>query len=327
MTNLEAAVGASGGADEREAAEVGSEQTSSAADTQRLQHSIADEDERERIQREKSEDQVCSRLLDSFVPLVRDKSEEDILMLREAGGADTDAAGGVRGAKKKKGKQVLTLQDFHSMRVDPEDGNAYPLDSFLEVYGEVEGQRRWAAAYAAELPQPLLPPAVGEHELKKLFSMSSMSASAMSEQQTPPQNAASGKVPLWVPAPAPVSAGHLSSNMDNGIVNTDGILRPMDGQWRCGKALCANLNWPMRANCNRCSAARPAPRFGEGGGGGHALWGVGYAGGAPVDELRSKQVQQVQADLKGGWGGGHALGGRGALFLRVVCRCRERRKQ
>ena len=31
-------------------------------------------------------------------------------------------------------------------RVDPADGRAYPLDSFLEFYGEDEGQRRWATA-------------------------------------------------------------------------------------------------------------------------------------------------------------------------------------
>jgi hypothetical protein len=32
------------------------------------------------------------------------------------------------------------------LRVDSSDGNAYPLDSFLEFYGEDEGQRRWATA-------------------------------------------------------------------------------------------------------------------------------------------------------------------------------------
>ena len=32
------------------------------------------------------------------------------------------------------------------LRVDPADGNAYPLDSFLEFYGKGEGQRRWASA-------------------------------------------------------------------------------------------------------------------------------------------------------------------------------------
>jgi hypothetical protein len=30
--------------------------------------------------------------------------------------------------------------------VDPTDGKAYPLDAFLEFYGEDEGQRRWATA-------------------------------------------------------------------------------------------------------------------------------------------------------------------------------------
>jgi hypothetical protein len=34
----------------------------------------------------------------------------------------------------------------HQLRVDPADGKAYPLDSFLECYGQVEGQRRWATA-------------------------------------------------------------------------------------------------------------------------------------------------------------------------------------
>ena len=32
------------------------------------------------------------------------------------------------------------------LRVDPADGKAYPLDSFLEFYGEDEGPRRWATA-------------------------------------------------------------------------------------------------------------------------------------------------------------------------------------
>jgi len=32
------------------------------------------------------------------------------------------------------------------LRVDPDDGKAYSFDSFLEYYGEDEGQRRWATA-------------------------------------------------------------------------------------------------------------------------------------------------------------------------------------
>jgi hypothetical protein len=32
------------------------------------------------------------------------------------------------------------------LRVDPADGKAYSFDSFLECYGEDEGQRRWATA-------------------------------------------------------------------------------------------------------------------------------------------------------------------------------------
>ena len=31
-------------------------------------------------------------------------------------------------------------------RIDPTDGKAYPLESFLEVYGEEDGRRRWAIA-------------------------------------------------------------------------------------------------------------------------------------------------------------------------------------
>lgn len=32
------------------------------------------------------------------------------------------------------------------LRVDPADGKAYTLDSFLQVYGDEEGHRRWLAA-------------------------------------------------------------------------------------------------------------------------------------------------------------------------------------
>eukprot|EP00662_Eupelagonemidae_sp_cell21_P055397 gene55397-biopygen11136 len=39
-------------------------------------------------------------------------------------------------------------------RVDPADGNAYTLSSFLEYYGEDDGRRRWDAA----APEVLLPP-------------------------------------------------------------------------------------------------------------------------------------------------------------------------
>ena len=31
-------------------------------------------------------------------------------------------------------------------RLDPADGKAYPLDSFINFYGEDEGHRRWATA-------------------------------------------------------------------------------------------------------------------------------------------------------------------------------------
>ena len=36
--------------------------------------------------------------------------------------------------------------DLQITRVDPADGKAYPLDSFLEIYGENEGHRRWVVA-------------------------------------------------------------------------------------------------------------------------------------------------------------------------------------
>ena len=48
------------------------------------------------------------------------------------------------------------------LRFDPADGNAYPLDSFLECYGEDEGQRRWDAAGQQ--------PALEEEELAAGFS-------------------------------------------------------------------------------------------------------------------------------------------------------------
>ena len=48
------------------------------------------------------------------------------------------------------------------LRVDPADGNAYPLDSFLECYGEDKGQRRWDTAGQQ--------PALEEEELAAGFS-------------------------------------------------------------------------------------------------------------------------------------------------------------
>jgi hypothetical protein len=44
-----------------------------------------------------------------------------------------------------KGRAGGNSQPQH-LRVDPTDGKAYSLDSFLECYGQVEGQRRWASA-------------------------------------------------------------------------------------------------------------------------------------------------------------------------------------
>jgi hypothetical protein len=40
------------------------------------------------------------------------------------------------------------------LRVDPADGKAYPLDSFLDFYGQDEGQRRWQAAFSTAGKQP-----------------------------------------------------------------------------------------------------------------------------------------------------------------------------
>ena len=55
-------------------------------------------------------------------------------------------------------------QELCYMRVDAADGKAYPLESFLEVYGEDEGQVRWAAAASAQTPTAA---ADGEGELLK----------------------------------------------------------------------------------------------------------------------------------------------------------------
>ena len=35
---------------------------------------------------------------------------------------------------------------LEELRIDTSDGNAYPLSSFLDVYGDEEGQRRWAVS-------------------------------------------------------------------------------------------------------------------------------------------------------------------------------------
>jgi hypothetical protein len=42
--------------------------------------------------------------------------------------------------------QMPARQQQQQLRIDPADGNAYPLGSFLEFYGEEEGRRRWATA-------------------------------------------------------------------------------------------------------------------------------------------------------------------------------------
>jgi hypothetical protein len=47
-------------------------------------------------------------------------------------------------AKRSAGGKMPAKQ--HQLRVDPADGKAYPLNSFLDVYGQHEGQRRWATA-------------------------------------------------------------------------------------------------------------------------------------------------------------------------------------
>ena len=43
-------------------------------------------------------------------------------------------------------------EEEEAMRVDREDGGAYPRSSFLEVYGDREGARRWNAAPVAGGP-------------------------------------------------------------------------------------------------------------------------------------------------------------------------------
>jgi len=59
-----------------------------------------------------------SRLSDPFVLLVRDKSLEDIMRPQAGRGCSESEIGGVRGnvaGKKKRGKQMLSLQEFHSI--------------------------------------------------------------------------------------------------------------------------------------------------------------------------------------------------------------------
>lgn len=58
-----------------------------------------------------------SRLSDPFVLLVRDKSLEDIVRPQGGRGCSESEIGGVRGngAGKKRGKQMLSLQEFHSI--------------------------------------------------------------------------------------------------------------------------------------------------------------------------------------------------------------------
>jgi hypothetical protein len=59
-----------------------------------------------------------SRLSDPFVLLVRDKSLEDIVRPQGGRGFSDSEIGGVRGngaGKKKRGKQMLSLQEFHSI--------------------------------------------------------------------------------------------------------------------------------------------------------------------------------------------------------------------
>jgi hypothetical protein len=52
------------------------------------------------------------------------------------------------------------------LRVDPADGNAYPLESFLDVYGEDEGLLRWATADQTATSADIMNSiAVSSHEL------------------------------------------------------------------------------------------------------------------------------------------------------------------
>lgn len=45
-------------------------------------------------------------------------------------------------------RDAVSLQEEEELRIDSSDGNPYPLASFLEVYGEEEGRRRWDVASA-----------------------------------------------------------------------------------------------------------------------------------------------------------------------------------
>ncbi|KAJ1485640.1 hypothetical protein T484DRAFT_1945080 [Baffinella frigidus] len=86
------------------------------------------------------------------------------LQLREEGGAPTSSGEAASGG----GADIAGLKELLSapwpreaaaaeeLRLDPSDGQAYPLASFIEVYGEEGGQRRWASAGIAQNRAPFM---------------------------------------------------------------------------------------------------------------------------------------------------------------------------
>ncbi len=62
-----------------------------------------------------------------------------------AGGAPAPKKSKKQKSKKQQKIIKVSLADLE-LRIDPADGNAYPRESFLQVYGETEGQARWECA-------------------------------------------------------------------------------------------------------------------------------------------------------------------------------------
>eukprot|EP00961_Rhodomonas_salina_P008240 111903-Rhodomonas_salina.1 len=74
--------------------------------------------------------------------------------LRDKAGVDTPCEADEAGTSRRDVagiKEILTAQrprepSAEELRIDPSDSQGYPLASFIEVYGEEDGRRRWAAA-------------------------------------------------------------------------------------------------------------------------------------------------------------------------------------
>jgi translation initiation factor 1 (eIF-1/SUI1) len=82
------------------------------------------------------------------------------LELRGEAGGPTSSEGGpdIAGLKEllnaPRPREAASTEE--ELRIDPSDGQAYPLASFIEVYGEEGGQRRWASAGTAAARAPFV---------------------------------------------------------------------------------------------------------------------------------------------------------------------------